>query len=197
MHSAHPFVSELRTSPWVVMDRRPLSGRTTRVAIVGCGAEVECMASRLTGAGHDVSIVPVSTASAPSEIAEACNFADVVISVLPTEALAEAVVLGPTGIVASLLPHAIHIGASSIGFACSDRFVEAHWDAGKRYVAAPVLLDRLHSPAAVSIIAGGCEKVLKQVRPLLRAIGHVITELEGWPTEANRAHLQSLGACTL
>ena len=124
-----------------------------------------------------------------NSIQDACRWADAVFTMLPNDEVAEAVILGPGGVVESLPRKAIHIGSSTVSVECSDRIVEAHWDAGRQYISAPVLV-RSESTAEeqLIVIAGGREATIIQIEPLLNPIGQ-LAQLSGWPSDANVVQL--------
>ena len=170
-----------------------------RVGFIGLHHTGEAMASRLLKAGHQLTVydpvreIPETLESAGGSVAksiqDACRSADAVFTMLPNDEVTEAVILGPGGVVESLPQNAIHIGSSTVSVECSDRIVEAHWDAGKQYVSAPVLV-RSESTAEVQllVIAGGRDATITQIEPLLSPIGQ-LAQLSGWPSDANLVQL--------
>lgn len=167
-----------------------------RVAVIGLDPVGQAMALSLREAGHQLAVydpsgeTPEALASAGAEvansIASACCTADAVFSMLAGDQAVETAVLGAGGIADSLPRNAIHIGSSTISVECSDLLVEAHWNVGQRYIAAPVL-DRSNAAAGAPLlmIAGGCAAVMAEVQPLFDAIGKVTIQLAGWPSRAN------------
>ena len=166
-----------------------------RVGFIGLDPTGTAMASRLIKAGHQLTVyepageVPEALisagGSAANSVQDACRRADAVFTILPNDEVTEAVILGPDGVVENLPQKAIHIGSSTVSVECSDRIVEAHWDAGKQYVSAPVLV-RSDSTAEeqLLVIAGGSQATIIQVEPLLSSIGQ-LARLNGWPSDAN------------
>lgn len=170
-----------------------------RVGFIGFDSTGQAMASRLLKAGHQLTVydpareIPEALesagGSAANSIHDACRSADAVFTMLPNDEVTEAVVLGPGGVVESLPQSAIHIGSSTVSVECSDRIVEAHWDAGKQYVSAPVLVRS--DPTAeeqLLVIAGGREATIIEIEPLLSLIGQ-LERLSGWPSDANLVQL--------
>ena len=169
--------------------------RKRRVGFIGLDRTGKAMASRLLEAGHQLMVydpdreIPKMLASAGASVAnsvqDACRSADAVFTMLADDEVAEAVILGPGGVVENLPRNAIHIGSSPVSVECSDRIVEAHWDAGKQYVSAPVLV-RSDSTAEeqLLVIAGGSEATIIEIEPLLCPIGQ-LARLSGWPSDAN------------
>lgn len=173
--------------------------RAMRVGFIGLEPIGMAMASRLIKAGHRLTMydpareIPEAFESAGGRVAnsiqDACRWTDAVFTMLPNEEITEAVILGPGGVVESLPGQAIHIGSSTLSVEFSDRIVEAHWDAGKEYVSAPVLVSS--EPTAeqpLLLIAGGREATIIQIEPLLSRIGQM-AQLTGWPSDANVIHL--------
>lgn len=178
------------------------SNKTThvrRVGFIGLGRTGTAMATSLLKSGHLVTVydparvIPEALAStgvnAANSVEDACRSADVVFTMLPDDEIAEAVILGRAGVVESLPRKAIHIGSSTVSVECSDRIVEAHWESGKEYVSAPVLV-RSGSTAdeQLFVIAGGREATMIKIEPLLSQIGQ-LAQLSGWPSDANFVHL--------
>ncbi|MDP9421645.1 MAG: NAD(P)-binding domain-containing protein [Pseudomonadota bacterium] len=168
--------------------------RAMRVGFIGFDTIGKAMASRLLKAGHQLTLydpareIPESLESAGGKVADsvqdACRWADAVFTMLPTDEVAEALILGPGGVAQSLPETAIHIGSSTVSIECSDRIVKAHWDAGKEYVSAPVLVGPDGTAEDLLVIAGGREATIFRIEPLLSPIGQ-LERLCGWPSEAN------------
>ena len=177
-------------------------GPGMRVAFIGLDPIGKAMASRLLEAGHQLTVydpdrgIPEAIESAGASVAnsiqDACRWADAVFTRLADDQATEAAILGPGGVVESLPRNAIHIGSSTVSVECADRIVEAHWDAGKKYVSAPVLVGS-ESTAEVQllVIAGGRAATIFQIEPLLGPIGQ-LAQLSGWPSEANLVQLASI-----
>lgn len=168
--------------------------RPMRVGFIGFDPIGKAMASRLLKAGHQLTLydpareIPESLESAGGKVAnsvqDACRWADAVFTMLPTDEVAEAVILGPDGVAQSLPETAIHIGSSTVSIECSDRIVKAHRDAGKEYVSAPVLVRPEGTSEELLVIAGGREAAIFRIEPLFRPIGQ-LERLCGWPSDAN------------
>ena len=170
-----------------------------RVGFIGLDSTGTAMAASLLKAGHLVTVydpardIPDSLAStgatAANSIQDACRSADAVFTMLPDDEVTEAVILGRAGVVESLSGKAIHIGSSTVSVECSDRIVEAHWNAGKKYISAPLLVrSEATADEQPLMIVGGREATLIEIEPLLSHIGHV-AQLSGWPSDANFVQL--------
>ena len=166
-----------------------------RVGFIGLDPTGKAMASRLLKAGHQLTVydpareIPEALESAGGSVAnsiqDACRWADAVFTMLPNDEVAEAVILRPGGVVESLPRRAVHIGSSTVSVECSDRIVEAHWNAGKQYVSAPVLVGSgSTAEEQLLVIAGASEATIIQIEPLLSPIGQ-LERLSGCPSDAN------------
>lgn len=170
-----------------------------QVGFIGLGQMGAGMARNLLKAGHAVTVYNRSAAKADplvadgavraAHVADACRGAAVV-TMLADDAAAEAVVFGPEGLLASLPKGALHISASTIGVALSDRIAAAHAAAGQLYVSAPVF-GRPDVAAAgnLFVVAAGAADAVAAAQPLLDAIGQrtfVVSEL---PARANLVKL--------
>lgn len=158
-----------------------------QVVIIGCEG-IDGLAARLTGAGYRVRpfILPSNIPAMPAGFAEACSTADVLVSILPSDALVEAVILGSGGAVANLRRGALHIGVGAVSVACSDRLVEAHWEASSRYVSAPIFRPGGSAGQGGALLAAGGAQALEGAAPVLAHLGCAVATIEGWPTKANR-----------
>jgi 3-hydroxyisobutyrate dehydrogenase-like beta-hydroxyacid dehydrogenase len=98
----------------------------------------------------------------------------------------EAMVFGEAGLLSSLPTNGIHISASTISVALSEKLVEAHANAGQRFVTAPVF-GRPEAAAAAKlfIVAAGAVPALSECKPLFDAIGQRIFILSDHPPDAN------------
>ena len=176
-------------------DAAAIRRRTMRVGFIGLDLTGKAMALKLIKAGHQLAVydptreIPETLTSAGGSVAnsiqDACRLADAVFTMLPDDEATEAVTLGPGGVVESLPRDAIHIGSSTVSVECSDRIVEAHWNAGKQYISAPILV-RSDGTAEeeLLVIAGGHEATIIRIEPVLSPIGQ-LAQLCGWPSDAN------------
>lgn len=152
-----------------------------KVGFLGLGQMGAGMAANLLKAGHAVTGYNRSVAktqklaeqgaSVANRVADACT-GDAVISMVADDNALEAMVFGEDGIVRSLPENAIHISASTISVALSERLTEAHAKAGQRFVAAPVF-GRPEAAAAAKlfVVAAGEAQAVADCAPLFEAIG--------------------------
>ena len=170
-----------------------------RVGFIGLGHMGSGMAQSLMRAGHEFTAYnrararaeALAGATVADTVADACH-GDAVFTMLADDAAVEAVAFAPGGIVDSLPKGAIHISSSTISVDLSDRLAEAHAKAGQRYVAATVLgrPDRA-AQGQLFVIAAGAPDALKDVRPLLDAVGQGTTEFGDRPSQANLVKLSA------
>lgn len=172
-----------------------------RVGFIGLGHMGSGMAKSLIRGGHEViaynrtraraEALAKDGAKVAANVAEACQ-ADAVFTMLTNDKAVEAVVLGEGGIVESLPKGAIHISSSTISVDLSERLGAAHVKAGQRYVVATVL-GRPDRAAAgqLFVITAGPPDALKEVSPLLDAVGQGTTEFGDRPTSANLVKLSA------
>jgi 3-hydroxyisobutyrate dehydrogenase-like beta-hydroxyacid dehydrogenase len=129
-------------------------------------------------------------------VAEACR-GDAVMTMLADDEAVESAVLGTDGAAASLPPGALHVSASTISVALSQRLTEAHAARHQRFVAAPVF-GRPDAAAAV-VVAGGDAGAVKAAAPLLDAVGQRTFVISDKPQAANLVKLSGnfLGASVI
>ena len=186
-------------APQLGSDAAAIRRRTMRVGFIGINLTGMTMVLKLIKAGHQLAVydpgreIPEALTSAGASmvnnIQDACRSADAVFTMLPDDEAAEAVMLGSGGVVESLPRDAIHIGSSTVSVDCSDRIVEEHWNAGKQYVSAPVLVtSEPRGKQHVLVIAGGREATIIQIESLLSQIGQ-LAQISGWPSDANVVQL--------
>ncbi len=91
---------------------------------------------------------------------------------LADDAAVEEVVFGSGGVLAALGPNTLHVGSSTNSVALAQRLADAHAQAGKTYVAAPVF-GRPEAAAAAKlfIVAAGPAEAVARCQPLFDAIG--------------------------
>ena len=132
--------------------------------------------------------------------AAAAADAEIVISSLADDDAVRAVVSGPDGILAGMRPGAVHVGTSTISPTLSDELGETHADAGRHYIAGPVV-GRV--PAAVAaqlmtFVAGDANQI-EASRSVIAAYAPMIFVVGERPGQASIAKLIAnfLGASAL
>lgn len=170
-----------------------------RIGFVGLGNMGSGMASNLLRAGHQVTAynrsqdkvdaLAAAGARPARTVAEACD-AEAVVSMLAHDEAVEAVTFGDDGILASLPAGAVHVSASTISVALSERLTAAHRDAGQGYVAAPVF-GRPEAAAAAKlfVVAAGTPEVVAAMSPVFDAIGRRTFTVGDEPSTANLVKL--------
>jgi 3-hydroxyisobutyrate dehydrogenase-like beta-hydroxyacid dehydrogenase len=151
------------------------------VGVIGLGNMGLPMAENLLKAGHTLVVynrtrsraaaleaLGVRVAATPAEAAHG----DAVFTMLADDAAVEEVVLGNGGVLAALGPNTVHAGSSTNSVALAERLADAHAQAGKIYVAAPVF-GRPEAAAAAKlfIVAAGPAAAVARCQPLFDAIG--------------------------
>lgn len=170
------------------------------IGFIGLGKMGQGMATNLVQAGHRVAVYNRSPekaealaqrgATAARTVAEACDTAEVVFTMLADDRAVEGVAFGEGGIVASLAPGATHVSSSTISVALSERLAAAHADAGQRYAAAPVFgRPEAATAAKLFVVAAGEPQVLQPLTPLFEAIGQRTFVVSEQPHTANLVKL--------
>ncbi len=152
------------------------------VGFVGLGTMGLPMARNLLRRGaslvvHDRSAAAVEAAvsvgaRSAASVAQVGREAEVVITMLPSEAAVRSVALGPDGLVHSMRPGGVHVDMSTVEPRTSREIASALAAAGIAMLDAPV--SRGHEAAiagTLSIMAGGDRAVFDRVRPVLEAMG--------------------------
>jgi len=158
-----------------------------KVGFVGLGRMGQGMAGRILSAGHDLLLsdpTPGQTdelvaagAVAVDSPAAATNDRDVVISMLPSDAILKAVLDGDKGLVTGLTDDCIHMAMGTHGVPAINHANKLHSDAGQVFVACPVLgRPDLAADGLLTLVPGGPGSAVDRVRPLLKVMGKGIIE---------------------
>ncbi|MBM7050259.1 MULTISPECIES: NAD(P)-dependent oxidoreductase [Rhizobium] len=170
-----------------------------KVGFIGLGQMGSAMAANLLKAGHEVTVYNRSRdkaealagqgAKVAATVADACG-GEAVFTMLAHDDALSAVVHGDGGVLASLGKGAVHISASTISVAMSERLTREHAAAGQRFVAAPVF-GRPEAAAAAKLFvaAAGSPDAIEAVTPLFDAIGQRTFVLGEEPKAANLVKL--------
>lgn len=170
-----------------------------KVGFIGLGRMGAGMAARLLEAGHELTIynrtrsreqpLLAKGARAAVDIADASR-ADAVFTMLADDIALENVVYGDRGMLAHLPSGAIHISASTISVALSERLTADHAGLGQRFVAAPVF-GRPEAAAAgrLFVVAAGASDAIERAGPLFEAVGQRTFVISQEPRAANLVKL--------
>ncbi|AGB72367.1 MULTISPECIES: NAD(P)-dependent oxidoreductase [Rhizobium] len=170
-----------------------------KVGFLGLGQMGSAMATNLIKAGHEVTVYNRSRdkaealagegAKVAATVADACG-GEAVFTMLAHDDALSAVVHGDGGVLASLGKGAVHISASTISVAMSERLTREHAAAGQHFVAAPVF-GRPEAAAAAKLFvaAAGAPDAIQSVTPLFNAIGQRTFILGEEPKAANLVKL--------
>ncbi|MDK4711278.1 NAD(P)-dependent oxidoreductase [Rhizobium sp. CNPSo 4039] len=170
-----------------------------KVGFIGLGQMGSAMATNLIKAGHEVTVYNRSRdkaevlaregAKVATTVAEACG-GEAVFTMLAHDDALSAIVHGDGGVLASFGKGAVHISASTISVAMSERLTKEHAAAGQRFVAAPVF-GRPEAAAAAKLFvaAAGAPDAIQSVTPLFDAIGQRTFVLGEEPKAANLVKL--------
>ena len=110
-----------------------------------------------------------STAESIAALAAECQ---VIITVLPSHAEVEAVVLGEAGVISNAAPGTLVMDMSTVDPASTDRVAAALADAGMRFVDAPIGRLASHADRGECLfMVGASDADFDAVRPMLEAMG--------------------------
>lgn len=153
------------------------------VAFLGLGAMGLPMATRLVERGHQVTVVkhrsPEAVAALERKGAavvgtphEAAAQADIVITMLPNDAVVESVLLGSSGVVEGARPGTVVVDMSTISPAGAVKVGERLAEAGLAFLDAPVSGGPARAGSGeLAIMVGGTEETLATARPVLDTLG--------------------------
>jgi len=153
-----------------------------KVGFVGLGRMGQGMAGRILAAGHDLLVsdpTPGQTdnlvtagAVAVGSPSAATEDRDVVISMLPSDAILSAVLAGENGLIAGLPENCIHMAMGTHGVPAINRAKKLHDEAGQTFIACPVLgRPDLAAEGLLNLVPGGPSAAVDTVRPLLDVMG--------------------------
>lgn len=163
-----------------------------KVGFVGLGRMGQGMAGRLLSAGHDLLVsdpTPGQTdtlvengAVAVDSPAAATSDRDVVITMLPSDVILNAVLNGEKGLIHGMSQDCIHMAMGTHGIPAINRANDAHLEAGQTFIACPVLgRPDLAADGLLNLVPGGPAEAVNIVRPLLDAMGQRNIEIGNHP----------------
>lgn len=160
----------------------------TVVGFIGLGIMGRHMAANLVKAGHEVVGYNRSRPAvdqlvsqgglAASSVAEACQAADFVITMLPDSPDVEEVALGQVGILANARAGCVYIDMSTIRPATARQLAAVGGEAGIAVLDAPVSGgDQAAAEGSLSIMVGGSVADFERAAPILQALGSTVVHV--------------------
>ena len=161
-----------------------------RIGFIGLGVMGRPMASNLVRKGFplvvfDVNPAPLGQLEAlgartAANCAEVADDSDLVVTMLPTSASVEEVLLGPGGVLARLRPGGAVMDMSTVDPLLTDRIAAAAAEKGIAFVDAPVGRLAAHAERGESLfMVGATAEAFARVKPLLEAMGTTIHHCGG------------------
>lgn len=161
-----------------------------KVGFIGLGAMGRPMALHLIKGGHELSVyarraealVPLAEAGAracatPAELA---RDAEIVFTMVTSNADVEQVVLGPQGIIETAAPGSVLVEMSTIAPGVARGIAQRLAERGVEMLDAPVSGGTAGAiEARLAIMVGGKAEVLERVRPVLELLGKTIVHAGG------------------
>ena len=170
------------------------------IAFIGLGRMGLPMAAHVLKAGYPLIVwnrtprkaesLVASGATLAKSPAEAASGAQIVISSLMDDRAVFSIATGKTGILQSLRPSAIHVGASTISPKLSDKLELLHRKNKTHYLASPVLGRPTAAEAGqlMAFIAGDASAI-ERARPVVASYAPTIIDAGNRPRMANVAKL--------
>ncbi|MET0498519.1 MAG: NAD(P)-dependent oxidoreductase [Steroidobacteraceae bacterium] len=170
-----------------------------KVGFIGLGKMGEGMADSLIRAGHELTVYNRTASRADALVAkgavlaadpaEACG-GEVVITMVADDAALENVAFGERGILANLGEGAVHISASTISVALSQRLRDEHAKLNQHFVSSPVFgRPQVAAAGQLNVLVAGAADPVRRVMPLLEAMGQKVWPMGAEPHEANLVKL--------
>jgi 4-hydroxybutyrate dehydrogenase/sulfolactaldehyde 3-reductase len=167
-----------------------LEGGMDRVGFIGLGNMGRPMASNLVRKGFplvafDVNPAPLQQlaqlgARAAADCAAVSDGSDIVVTMLPTSASVEEVLLGPDGVLGRLRAGGAVMDMSTVDPLLTDRIASAAAERGVTFVDAPVGRLASHAERGESLfMVGATAEGFARVKPLLEAMGTTIHHCGG------------------
>jgi len=180
-----------------------------RVGVIGLGIMGAPMARNLLRAGHAVTVHSRTRARVDALVADGAAAADspaavvaaveAVVTMLPDTPDVEAVLAGPSGVLAAARPGLLAIDMSTIAPEAARALAARAVSAGVTLLDAPVSGGEQGAIAGtLSIMVGGDEAAVARAQPIFAALGRQVTYMGG-PGQGQMAKLvnQVVGATTL
>ena len=171
-----------------------------RIGFLGLGNMGAAIAANLVRASHEVTVwnrsadkawplVELGATLAATPKAAATG-RDVVFTMLADDAALDSVMTGVNGLVAGLVPGALHVSMSTIAVATAERLAATHRAQGQGFLCAPVF-GRPEAAAAAKlfVVAAGAPAYLRTAGPLLQVIGQRVFDVGPTPSAASLVKL--------
>jgi 3-hydroxyisobutyrate dehydrogenase-like beta-hydroxyacid dehydrogenase len=157
-----------------------------KIGFIGLGQMGKWMASNLVKCGFDLTVFDINPEAAAllskqgavqtSSPAELARRVDLTILSLPNSDVVEDVTFGKDGIVHGSKSGQILVDCGTAGYLWTRKFSASLQENGLRFADAPVTgLEQRAKDATLTIMYGGEQNLLEEIRPLLEAMGnHVV-----------------------
>jgi len=153
------------------------------LGFVGLGAMGSRMALRLMGAGYPMTVynrtrekaeaLAEQGAQAAANPREVAAGSDVIFSSLSDDSALEAVMYGPDGLLAGVLPGTLLIDTSTVYPEVSQEIARAAWERQASMIDAPVAGTTIHlEQGSLKIFVGGEEESYRRAKPYLDILGN-------------------------
>jgi len=152
-----------------------------KVGFIGLGRMGQGMAGRILAAGHDLLVsdpTPGQTTSleqagaiAVDSPSAASQDRDVVISMLPSDGVLNAVLHGDGGLIQGMPSSCIHMASGTHGVPAINAAAAAHREAGQTFIACPVLgRPDLAAEGLLKVVPAGPPEAVDKIQPILDVI---------------------------
>lgn len=166
-----------------------------KVGFVGLGRMGQGMAGRIQSDGHELRVydpfpgqtdaLVASGAVAASSPADASKGCDVIVTMLPSDKILDAVLSDEGGLLDGMSSNCIHMAMGTHGIPAINRANDEHKQHGQTFVACPVLgRPDLAAEGSLNLVPGGPAAAVETVRPLLNVIGQRNIEVGEEPQAA-------------
>ena len=160
--------------------------RIKKIGFIGLGQMGKWMASNLVKCGFDLSVFDINEealafltkqgAARTTSAAELSRRVDLIILSLPNSDVVEEVACGKDGILQGAKPGQILVDCGTAGYLWTRGFSDSLQKHGLRFADAPVTgLEQRAKDATLTIMYGGSQDLLQEIRPVLEAMGsHIV-----------------------
>ena len=171
-----------------------------RIGFLGLGNMGAAIAAHLKRASHEVTVWNRSADKARPLLELGATLAatpkaaatgrDVVFTMLADDAALDSAMTGVNGLVAGLVPGALHVSMSTIAVATAERLAATHRAQGQGFLCA-LVFGRPEAAAAAKlfVVAAGDPAYLRTAGPLLQVIGQRVFDVGTTPSAASLVKL--------